>query len=171
MADRPSLDRFVPVVYRELHRIAKRYMDDQAAGHTLQTTALIHEAYLKLAASASGRMEDHDHFLSVASRAMRQVLVDYARAKGALKRGGGRTVVSLDGELAGSPERDSELLCLDEALTRLAERYPRQAQVVDLHYFGGLTMDECARILRVSCDTVLRDLRFVKAWLKRELGH
>jgi RNA polymerase sigma factor (TIGR02999 family) len=115
-------------------------------------------------------MEDHDHFLSVASRAMRQVLVDYARARGAIKRGGGRVVVSLDGQLAGSPERRAELLSLDEALTRLAESYPRQAQVVDLHYFGGLTTEECARILTVSSDTVLRDLRFVKAWLKRELG-
>ena len=163
------LDRLMPSVYRELHKIAKRHMDHQSPGHTLQTTAVVHEAYLKLAADPDNQWVSRDHFLMVASRAMRQVLVDYARAKRASKRGGAMSVIELDVDLAASPERPPDLLALDDALTELAKLYPRQSQVVELRYFGGLTQEETARILQLSPDTVLRDLRFVKAWLKREL--
>jgi RNA polymerase sigma factor (TIGR02999 family) len=144
-------------------------MEQQTPGHTLQTTALIHEVYLKLAADPDNQWVSREHFLLVASRAMRQVLVDYARAKRAVKRGGAVQLMPLDDDIAGSPERAPELLALDDALTGMAKLYPRQAQVVELRYFGGLTLEETARVLRVSPDTVLRDLRFVKAWLKCEL--
>jgi RNA polymerase sigma factor (TIGR02999 family) len=164
------LDRLISLTYRELHKMAKRHMEQQRPEHTLQTTALIHEAYLKLVGDSAHQWESRDHFLIVASKAMRQVLVDYARAKQSAKRGGAVSVVELDDNLAGSPERAPELLALDDALTSLAQRYPRQSQVVELRYFGGLTVEETTKILKVSPETVMRDLRFVKAWLKRELG-
>jgi RNA polymerase sigma factor (TIGR02999 family) len=163
------LDRLMSLTYRELHKMAKRYMEQQKPGHTLQTTAVIHEAYLKLAPDVANQWQDRDHFLIVASKAMRQVLVDYARAKKSAKRGGAVAVVELDDNLAVSPERSPELLALDDALTSLAQDYPRKNQVVELRYFGGFTVEETARILRVSPETVIRDLRFVKAWLKRQL--
>ena len=170
--DRIPLDRLMSLTYRELHHRAKRYMEHQQSGHTLQTTAVINEVYLKLASDPDGgQWESRDHFLLVASRAMRQVLVDYARAKGAIKRGRDVKVVQLDHDLAVSPERTPELLALNDALTDMAKLYPRQSQVVELHYFAGLTLEETARVLTVSTDTVLRDLRFVKAWLKCELRH
>jgi RNA polymerase sigma-70 factor (ECF subfamily) len=164
-----NLDRLMSLAYRELHKLAKHYMEHQRPGHILQTTAVIHEAYVKLAAHPDCEWENREHFLIVASRAMRQVLVDYARAKQASKRGGAVQFVELDDDVAVSPERSTELMALDEALSAMAKLYPRQSQVVDMHYFGGLTLEETAGILKLSPDTVLRDLRFAKAWLRRKL--
>jgi len=164
-----QLDGLMASVYRQLHKMAKRYMEQQKPGHTLQTTALIHEAYLKLAAHSEVQLESRDHFLLLASRAMRQVLVDHARARRAAKRGGAIQPLQLNDDFAGCPDRGPELLALDDALADMAKLYTRQAQVVELRYFGGLTLEETARVLMVSPDTVLRDLRFVKAWLKCEL--
>jgi RNA polymerase sigma factor (TIGR02999 family) len=166
-----ELDHLTSLVYRELHKMAKHHMEQQPADHTLQTTAVIHEAYLKLAAGSDHRWENRDHFLVIASKAMRHVLVDYARSRRARKRGGAVQMVQLDEELAVARDRAPELLALDDALDAMVKLYPRHGQVVELRYFGGLTLEETARILKISPETVLRDLRFVKAWLRRELGH
>src|SRR5262245_33784972 len=137
-----QLDRLTSLVYRELHKIAKLHMEQQQPGHTLQTTAVIHEAYLKLAANPKHEWEGQDHFLMVASRAMRHVLVDHARSKRARKRGGAVQMIALDEAIAVSPGRAPELLALDSALEDMARVYPRQSHVVDLRYFGGLTLEE-----------------------------
>jgi RNA polymerase sigma-70 factor (ECF subfamily) len=168
--DKSALDRLMPLVYLELHELAKRYMSDQDYYHTLQTTALVHEAYIKLVGNPPEHWENRGHFYAVAAKAMRQVLVDHARALHASKRGGGVDVIRLADDAAVAVQSATELIALDDALTGLARLHPRQCEAVELHYFGGLSVDESANVLKVSRDTVIRDLRFAKAWLRRELG-
>src|SRR5262245_44292936 len=167
--DQAAMDRLIPLVYGELRRLAKQHMRRERAGHTLQTTALIHEAYLRLIDANQVRLENRRHFFAAASRLMRQVLVDLARERGSHKRGGGAEHISLDEALAVSEQRDDELLALDEALLALAEFDERKSQVVELRFFGGLGVEEAAEALNVSVETVHRDWRLARSWLLRFL--
>jgi len=167
--DQSALERLLPLVYRELHKLAKRYMRQQNPGHTLQTTAVIHEAYMKLAANNSPDWQNRSHFFAVAAKAMRHVLVDHARTRLSAKRGGEIQVLTLDEGIAVVPGRERELVALDDALTSLSQLQPRQGQVVELRYFGGLSVEETAQILDVSPETVARDWRFAKSFLLREI--
>jgi RNA polymerase sigma factor (TIGR02999 family) len=161
-----ALDELVPLVYEELRRIARRYRHGE--NHTLQTTALVHEAFLRLAGKEGKQWQNRAHFFGVAARAMRHILVDYARARCAGKRGGEARSASLDPDRI-SQERAAGLVALDDALSTLATVAPRQSRVVELRYFGGLSVDETAQTLRVSPETVTRDWRMAKSWLLREL--
>jgi RNA polymerase sigma factor (TIGR02999 family) len=166
-----TLDRLMPLVYAELHRIAARYLAAQRATHTLQTTALIHEAYLRMAHNSDIKWENRAHFLAVAAKAMRHILVDYARARNALRRGGDEKYrMSLDRAATISSQRPAEIVALDNALITLAQLCPRQSQVVELRYFGGLTNEEIAEALKISPETVMRDWRSAKAWLYLQLN-
>jgi RNA polymerase sigma factor (TIGR02999 family) len=167
--DKAALDQLMPLVYAELRRMARRYMWQQPSDHTLQTTALIHEAYLRLVGQEGKRWEGRAHFFGVAARAMRHILVDYARARHTGKRGGEARVVSMEEAAIVSMERAEELVSLDEALKELARLSPRQSQVIELRYFGGLSVTETADVLKISSDTVTRDWNHAKAWLHREL--
>jgi RNA polymerase sigma factor (TIGR02999 family) len=166
--DRAALDRLLPVVYAELHRIAESHMRGERPDHTLQPTALVHEAFLRLVGSAPVSYHDRTHFLSAASRAMRHVLVDHARMRQAAKRGPALNV-TLDEALVGAQPEGVDMLALDDALTRLAGADPRAAQVVELRFFGGLGIAEVAAALDASPATVKRDWQFAKGWLAREL--
>jgi RNA polymerase sigma factor (TIGR02999 family) len=165
--DAASFDRLMAVVYPELRAIAARHLSGEAEGHTLQPTALVHEAYLRLVGSEI-EWEDRKHFFAVAARAMRRVLVDHARARRREKRGGDAIFVTLDDQLALEAS-GVDLVALDEALDRLAEHDERKARAIELHFFGGLSYDETARALDVSAATVDRDLRMGKAWLLHQL--
>jgi len=169
--DRAALDRLMPLVYAELRRMARRHMNQQCPGHTLQTTALIHEAYMRLAGESAQRWDNRGHFFGVAAKAMRCVLVDHARSRRSAKRGGAVRPVTLDEDIHTSGERMAGLIALDDALTDLAKLHPRQCQVIELRFFAGLSVEETAAILKVSPDTVMRDWRAAKAWLERELNH
>jgi RNA polymerase sigma-70 factor (ECF subfamily) len=171
--DEQAASRLVPLVYSELRQMAARYMRRERADHTLQTTALVHEAYLKLVEQRSASWQNRAHFFAVAAKVMRHILVDHARANMREKRGGGQPVLQLDEGLVFSPESSSELLEVDEALHRLAEMDPRQGKIVELRFFGGLTVDETAAVLGISAKTVKRDWSVAKAWLHGELkqGH
>jgi len=168
--DQTALDKLMPLVYEELRRMAKRHMDRQNPGHTLQTTALIHEAYLRLIDQKETRWQNRAHFFAVAARAMRSILVDYARARQAAKRGGEAVVVSLDEAAVASDERAVEMVALDDALEGLAAFDRRKCRVVELRYFGGLSVEETAEVLKVSPETVARDWRLARTWLLRELS-
>jgi RNA polymerase sigma factor (TIGR02999 family) len=167
--DQAALDQLMPLVYGELRKMARRYMRGQPAGHTLQTTALIHEAYLKLVGQQKKPWRNRAHFFGVAAQAMRHILVDYARSRQAAKRGGEALRVSLDETALVTQDRAAELVALDDALNDLAEVAPRQSRVVELRYFGGLSVEETAEVLKVSPETILRDWRMAKAWLLRQL--
>jgi RNA polymerase sigma-70 factor (ECF subfamily) len=167
--DRSALDELMPLIYRELHKLAKHHMTQQEAGHTLQTTAVIHEAYLKLGGSSDKDWENRAHFFGVAAKAMRHVLVDHARTRRAAKRGGEVRIEQLDEGADVGVARSAEMIALDDALTSLAGEYPRQAEVVELRYFGGLSVDDTAAALKISPETVARDWRFAKAFLRSEL--
>ncbi len=167
--DRRALDRLLPVVYSELHGIAARQMRHERADHTLNATALVHEVYLKLMDQNQVSWQNRAHFYAIAARAMRQVLISYARKHNAEKRGGGAPNTLLDGKEIALGERADELIALDEALTRLAGFDERLAQVVEYRFFGGLTIEETAAVLDVSSMTVKRDWNKAKAWLYREL--
>lgn len=166
-----ALDELLPLVYAELRKMAKRYMDSQPSGHTLQTTALIHEAYLKLADQKNKNWQNRAHFFAVAARAMRQILVDHARTRHRGKRGGKTQVFSLDQVAEISTERAAQFVALDEALIELEKLEERKSRVVELRYFAGLTIEETAEVLKVSPETVQRDWRFAKTWLMRELSN
>lgn len=166
--DESALARVVPLVYEELRQLARRHMGRERSGHTLQVTALVHEAYARLVKADVG-LHGRGHFFAVASSVMRRILVDHARARASLKRGGGARRVTLDEQMPAA-DLGQDVLDLDEALQRLAALDDRKARVVELHYFGGLTYPELARAFEVSPATIDRDLRFAKAWLKRELG-
>lgn len=168
--DSEALDQLMPLVYDELRRMARRYMNQQPVGHTLQTTALIHEAYLRLIRQEEKHWENRAHFFGVAAQAMRHILVDYARARHTDKRGGEVRAVSLEEAAFVSEERAAELLALDDALVELARLSPRQCRTVELRYFGGLSAAETAEVLQVSTDTVTRDWNQAKAWLYRALN-
>jgi RNA polymerase sigma-70 factor, ECF subfamily len=160
----------MPLVNQELRRLAKRYMFGERAGHTLQTTALVNEAYLRLVNSRRVNWQNRAHFFAISAQLMRRILVDHARARGYQKRGGGVPKVTLDEALVGSEEKGRNLVALDDALTALAEVDLRKSKVVELRFFGGLSVEETAEVLKVSPETVMRDWRLAKAWLAREMG-
>src|SRR5438093_9281639 len=169
--DGAALAELTPLVYEELRRLAHHYMEGERPGHTLQTTALVNEAYLRLADQTNPNWQSRAHFFAVAARAMRQILVSYARSNRAQKRGGGAARIELDEAALVSPEESQEIVDLHEALERLATLDSRKAQVIELKYFGGLNYDEMAEVLKISPVTVRRDWRFAKAWLYTELRH
>ncbi|MGI8638357.1 MAG: sigma-70 family RNA polymerase sigma factor [Pyrinomonadaceae bacterium] len=165
-----ALEELMPLVYDELHRQAARYLRRERPNHTLQTTALINEAYLKLIDQREVNWESRTHFFAIAAQAMRRILVDYARKKHRGKRGGALDALSLEqAALVASDEKSVDLIALDEALTRLAAEDEQQARIVELRYFSGLTLEETAKALRISPATVSRDWDMAKAWLHREL--
>lgn len=167
--DESALQQLVPLVEPELRRVARAYMRRERAGHTLQPTALVNEAYVRLAEMGRVDVKDRAHFFALSARLMRRILVDLFRAKGNQKRGGDVRRVPFDTELAVSGQPDEDLVAVDDALVALAREHPRKAQVVELRFFGGLSVDETAEALQVSADTVMRDWTFAKSWLAREL--
>jgi len=167
--DREALDKLMPLIYEELRKMAKRYMSQQNPGHTLQTTALIHEAYLRMVKQKEKHFQNA-HFFGVAAQAMRHILVDYARARHTTKRGGHARPVSLEEAALVTQERAAELVAFDEALKELEKLSKRQSRVVELRYFGGLSVEETAKVLEVSSDTVMRDWSMAKTWLHRALS-
>ena len=167
--DQRALEQLIPLVHEELRRVARRHMAHERAGHTLQATALVNEAYVRLIDIRQVNWQDRAHFFAMSSRLMRRILVDFARAKGYQKRGGGAQKVSLDEALIVSAEPAADLVALDDALTALAAFDARKAQVVEMRFFGGLSVEETAEALKVSVDTVMRDWKLAKAWLLREL--
>jgi RNA polymerase sigma-70 factor (ECF subfamily) len=168
--DRDILDKMMPLVYEELRRLAHGYMARERVGHTLQTTALVNEVYLKLANKEGMRLQNRAHFLVVAARQMRYILVDYARGHAREKRGGDVNKVPLDEALVVSEEHSTEMLALDEALTNLASFDQRKSRIAELRFFAGMTVDETADALSVSPETVNRDWRLAKVWLRKELS-
>jgi RNA polymerase sigma factor (TIGR02999 family) len=168
--DRSALERLMPLVYDELHRLAHRYMSRERVGHQLQTTALVNEAYLRLVNWKDLHWENRAHFFAVSAQMMRRILVDFARDRQYLKRGGGALQVSLGEAESLTTCRTSDLVALDEALTALSEVDPRKVQVVEMRFFGGLSVAEVAAVLKVSEETVMRDWRLAKVWLLRQLG-
>ena len=164
-----ALDALLPVVYEELRRLAAHYLKRERVGHTLQATALVNEAYLRLIEVQQVRWQNRAHFFAMAARLMRRILVDAARARGYQKRGGGAPIVALEEALVVSNEPGRDLVALDEALTALAALDPRKSQIVEMRFFGGLSLDETAEALHVSRDTVKRDWKMAKLWLLREL--
>jgi RNA polymerase sigma-70 factor (ECF subfamily) len=167
--DETALGRLIPLVQRELHQIARRCMAGERAGNSLQATALVNEAYLRLINAQDVAWHDRAHFFAVAARVMRRILVDHARARHYQKRGGDAVRVTLDEALVVASEPDQDFVALDEALTALAAFDARKAQVVEMRFFGGLTLEETAEALQVSRDTVKRDWNMAKLWLLREL--
>jgi RNA polymerase sigma factor (TIGR02999 family) len=167
--DEGALEKLIPLVQPELHRLAHYYMSRERAGHTLQTTALLNEAYLHLTDKTQPPWQNRTHFMAVAAQLMRRIMVDHARARHALKRGAGAVRVTLDETALVTEERAEELLALDEALEKLAEFDRRRCKIVEMRYFGGLTVEEIASILKVHPNTVMRDWRATKAWLYAEL--
>jgi RNA polymerase sigma factor (TIGR02999 family) len=165
-----AFDQLVPLVHAELRRLAKRYMARERPDHTLQATALVNEAYLRLIDLKQIRWQDRTHFFAMSARVMRRILVDFARARRNDKRGGGAPKVSLDEALLVSKEAGQDLVALDDALQELARVHPRKSEVVELRFFGGLTLEETAEAIDASIDTVKRDWRFAKLWLLRDLS-
>ena len=167
--DQQALEKLMPLVHGELRRLARRQMAGERQGHTLQTTALINEAYLRLIDLTRIRWQDRAHFLGISARLMRRVLVDHARSRGYRKRGGGAQRVTLNEGLVASPEPALDVVALDRALEALAVVDVRKSRVIELRFFGGLSVEETAEVLHVSPDTVKRDWRLAKLWLLREL--
>jgi RNA polymerase sigma factor (TIGR02999 family) len=167
--DDGALEQLTPLVEAELRRLARAYMRRERRGHTLQTTALVNEAFLRLTGARSVGWQDRAHFLGIAARLMRRVLVDHARARGYRKRGGGVQRVTLNEGLVASPEPALDVIALDRALEALAAVDSRKSQVIELRFFGGLSVEETAGVLHVSPDTIKRDWRLAKLWLLREL--
>jgi RNA polymerase sigma-70 factor (ECF subfamily) len=165
-----ALDKLYPLVYDELHRMARRYMKREQKGHTLQTTALINEAYVRLVDQKHVHWANRAHFFAISAQIMRRILIDHARRHAYAKRGGGAEKISLDETAMVAKERGPDLLVLDEALNRLAEIDPRRGQVVELRYFGGLNNEEIAGVLKISENTVTRDWNMARAWLYQELS-
>jgi RNA polymerase sigma-70 factor, ECF subfamily len=174
--DSAAIDRLTPLIYAELHRLASRCMRREQPGHTLQATALVNEAFLRLVDARTVDWQDRAHFFAMAARVMRRILVDAARARASWKRGGRAehvdhsTAVNLDHFPATPADVRSQLCALDDALSTLAQMDPRRAQVVELRYFGGLTLEETGHVLRISPQSVMRDWKLARAWLARELS-
>lgn len=168
--DRAALDELTPLVYDELKRLAHRYMRRENPGHSLQTTALVNEAYLRLTEGKPVNWQDRTHFFAVSANVMRRILIDMANSRNAQKHGGGVRHVALEEALVVAAGRDADLLALDDALKALAEIDPRKSRVVELRYFGGLSVEETAAVLNVSPDTVMRDWKMAKAWLLKEMS-
>jgi len=167
--DQLALERLTPVVYEELHRMAKRYMSQERNGHTLQTTALVNEVYLRLVKVKEVDWQDRAHFFAVSAQMMRRILTDFARSQGYEKRGGGARHVPLDEAFTVSTESTVDLVALEQALTRLGETDARKSKVVELRFYGGMTVEETAEVLQISSETVMRDWSMARAWLQREL--
>lgn len=168
--DRSALDDLVPLVHQELRRLARLQMRGERDNHTLQTTALVNEAFVRLVDLRCIRWQDRAHFLALSARLMRRILVDHARSRNYQKRGGGVDTVTLDDLVVAAPERGADLVALDDALELLGQVDPRKSQVVELRFFGGLTAEETAEVLTVSAETVQRDWRLAKVWLLREIS-
>ena len=168
--DQAARDRLMSVVYEELHRLAQRYMRRESPGHTLQTSALVNEAFLRLVDQRNVHWQNRSHFFAIAAQMMRRILVDYARSRNYAKRGGGEQALSLDEGLIVSDERSAEVVAVHEALEELAKFDARKGQIVELRFFGGLTIDETAEVLGVSPGTVMADWTMAKAWLRREIS-
>jgi RNA polymerase sigma-70 factor, ECF subfamily len=164
-----AAEKLFPIVYEELKRLARNYMRRERSGHTLQTTALVHEAYLRLVEQESVQWQGKSHFFGIAAQMMRRILTDHARRNLRLKRGGVKETLLLDEALAFSPEHSEELLNLDQALDRLEQLDARQSKIVELRFFAGLTVEEAADFLRISPKTVKRDWAVARAWLHAEL--
>ncbi|MCL2641383.1 MAG: sigma-70 family RNA polymerase sigma factor [Phycisphaerales bacterium] len=167
--DERAMEKLLPLVYDEFRALAHHYLTQARADHTLQPTALVHEAYMKLVGQDGADWQSRHHFFSAAAQAMRHVLVDYARAHMCEKRGGGRVRVQLDEAVAFSPKKDEDVLALHEALEKLAGISPRQAKIVELRFFGGMTVEEVATTLNVSKRTIEGEWTFARTWLAREL--
>jgi len=165
-----ALEELLPIVHQELRRLARRYMFGERTGHTLQTTALVNEAYLRLVNSRQVNWQNRAHFFAISAQLMRRILVDSARSRGYRKRGGGIPKVTLDEALVRPKEKGLDLVVLDDALKALADIDPRKSKMVELRFFSGLSVEETAEVLKVSPDTVHRDWRLAKAWLGREMG-
>jgi RNA polymerase sigma factor (TIGR02999 family) len=168
--DEAALQKLFPLVQPELHRLAHHYMSRERAGHTLQTTAILNEAYLRLVDNTKPAWENRPHFVAAAAQLMRRIMVDHARERHSLKRGGGAVKVTLDEAALVTEARSEELLALDEAMEKLATQDPRKSQIVELRYFGGLTVEETAEFLTLSPRTVEREWTMAKAWLYRALA-
>ena len=168
--DEVALKQLVPLVQQELQRIARRCMAGEREGHSLQATALVNEAYLRLIDVQHVNWQNRAHFLAMSARLMRRILVDWARSKHYQKRGGGGVKVTLDEAMIGPAERGQDLVALDDALQALEKLNERKSRVVELRFFGGLSVEETASVLKVSVDTVMRDWKFSKAWLLQELS-
>lgn len=168
--DELALEQLMPLVYDELHRMARNHMRRQPSGHTFQTTELIHETYLKLAKQGDQDWQNRAHFFGVAAKAMRHILVDYARSKQSQKRGGWQERITLGDEVAAAKGNAREVVALDDALKNLEAIDERRSRVVELKFFGGMTMDEIAEVLKISSETAKRDWKFARTWLLRELA-
>ena len=168
--DAAARDELMPLVYEELRRLAHRYMGRERIGHTLQTSGLVNEAYLRLIDQSQVHWQNRAHFFGIAAQMMRRILVDYARNRRYAKRGGGTPALVLDEALIVSDERSAEVVAVHEALEQLAKFDPRKGQIVELRFFGGLSIEETAEILSVSPGTVMRDWTLAKAWLRREMS-
>lgn len=168
--DQTALETLIPLVYDELHRVARRYMRRESPGHTLQTSALVNEAFLRLVDQRSVRWQNRAHFFSVAARLMRRILVDHARARARVKRGGGAFKISLGDATVAVHEPEAGIVEIDEALARLSNVDPRKAQIVEMKFFGGLTTEEVAEVLQVTPRTVEREWRKARAWLFLAIG-
>jgi len=166
-----ALARLMPLVYRELRRLARQYLNRERDGHTLQTTDLVHEAYLRMVDQRRVQWQNRTHFFGVAAQLMRRILVDHARSHKRAKRGGGVPLISLDQAAMVSHQAPVDVIALDEALTRLSEIDERKARIVELRFFGGLEVAETARFLKISVPTVMREWKMAKAWLHRELSN
>jgi RNA polymerase sigma factor (TIGR02999 family) len=167
--DREALDQLTPLVYNELRRLAKAYLRRERPDHTLEGTALVHEAYLRLIDQRQVEWKSRSQFFGLAAELIRRILVDHARARVAAKRGGGSFKLSLDDAIAPPQEKDLDLVALDDALQALARTDPQQSRIVELRYFGGLTIEETAEVLDISAATIKRDWVMAKAFLKREM--
>jgi RNA polymerase sigma-70 factor, ECF subfamily len=168
--DEQALEKLTPLVYQQLHRAAQRYMAGERSGHVLQTTALVNEVYLRLVDCNQIDWQDRAHFFAVSAQLMRRILVDFARSRGYQKRGGGAPHVSLDEAPSVCNEPDANLVAMDDALKALAAVDERKSKVVELRFFGGLSVEETAEVLKVSAETVVRDWKLAKVWLLRELS-
>ena len=168
--DRAALDRLMPLVYEELKRIAARYLHCERSDHTLQTTALVHEAYLRLVDETRIQWQGRTHFFGVAATLIRNILVDHARSQRAAKRGGGVAHVSLEEAFAAGAEKDADILAVDDALNALSKIDPQQARIVELRFFAGLSIEETADVLQISASTVKRDWILAKTWIYRALS-
>ncbi len=169
--DQAALEKLTPLVYNELHRLARRYMGRERPGHTLQTSALVNEAYIRLIDWKDIQWQNRAHFFAVSAQLMRRILVDFARSRNYAKRGGAARNVSLDEAMVVSREKGADLVALDDALDSLARLNERQSRVVELRFFGGLELEEIAEVLKVSVGTVRRDWSLARAWLHRELSN
>jgi len=165
-----ALDTLVPLVHAELHRLARHYMTNERPGHTLQTTELVNEAYVRLIDWKNVRWQNRAHFFGVAAQIMRRILVDFARSRASAKKGGGTQYVSLSEAMTISPERGEDLIALDDALESLSKFDSRKSRIVELRFFGGLSVEETAEVLKISARTVMREWGLAQAWLYRELS-